>query len=115
MRLARLALDCGPAAWKAALVGAKTVNWPLVFSAPATPVSFRSLTKVVCMGDAAMFSMMSRSGSMAWPPIMGFITSPLVSGTRLGSLLETAPSAPPDHHGGACGKSGYGCAFHGNG
>src|ERR1700744_1807031 len=95
MRRARPDLDWVPAAAKAALVGAKTVNWALAFSAAATPVSFRSLTKVVCIGEADMFSMMSRSGSIACPPIMGFITPVSVSGIGLGSVLETAPSAPP--------------------
>src|SRR5476649_2799040 len=95
MRRPRPDLDCDPAAAKAALVGAKTVNWPLVFSAPATPESFKAAAKVECMGEAAIFYIMSRSGSMAWPPIIGFMISELLSANGLGSLLETAPSAPP--------------------
>src|SRR5471030_2446787 len=95
MRRARPDLDGVPAAAKAALVGAKTVNWPLVLRAAATPESFSAATKLECMGEAAIFSMISRSGSMAWPPIIGFMISALLSGTGLESILETAPSAPP--------------------
>src|SRR5580704_15266240 len=95
MRRARVDLGWLPAAANAALVGAKTVNWALAFRAAATPVSFRLFTKVVCMGEADMFSMISRSGSIAWPPTIGLLTSVSVSGMGFGSVLETAPSAAP--------------------
>src|ERR1044071_8069432 len=89
------ALERTPAALNAALVGAKTVNWPLALKASATPLSFSAATKLECMGEALILSMMSRSGIIAFPPIMGLVISILTSGTGLGSERDTAPSAPP--------------------